>query len=105
MELIIVSKGAMHESLTVFCYYSVVDPNSEIRRRGRGAGAVSKKNFPALRVSVWSKNKGAGAGHRGPSPGSTTAILSALSVKTSVYHKLYLKIQAEFDTCRCLIFH
>ena len=76
---------------------------------GGGGGAVSKKNFPALQVSVWSKNKGAGAGagagHRGPSPGSTTAILSALGVKTSVYHKLYLKIQAEFDTCRCLIFH
>ena len=29
-----------------------------------GGGAVSKKNFSALRVSVWSKNKGK------PSPGS-----------------------------------
>ena len=81
----------------------------QIKRRildfAKVGGLVSKKKFPALRVSVWCKNKGAGAGHRGPSPGSTTAILSALSVKTSVYHKLYLKIQPELDTCRCLIFH
>ena len=101
----------MHESLTVFCYYSVVDADSGIRGRGKGrrgvggGGCSLQKKFPALQVSVWSKNKGAEAGHRGPSPGSTTAILSALSVKTSVYHKLYLKIQPELDTCRCLIFH
>ena len=32
-------------------------PDPEIRRRG--GGAVNKKYFPALRASVWSKNKGA----------------------------------------------
>ena len=36
-----------------------------------GWGAVSKKNFSALRASGWSKNKW-GPGGRGPSPGSAT---------------------------------
>ena len=34
-----------------------------------GGATVSKKNFSALRASVWPKNKG-GAGGPGPSPGS-----------------------------------
>ena len=39
----------------------------------RGGGTSPKKMFPALRVSVWSKNKGGGgAGPPSPSPGSAT---------------------------------
>ena len=39
-------------------------PDPEIRGRGGGGGvdAVSKFFFPALRASVWSKNKGGGGG-------------------------------------------
>ena len=36
-------------------------PDPEIRGRG-GVDAVSKFFFPALRASVWSKNKGRGGG-------------------------------------------
>ena len=45
-------------------------PDPEIRGKGGGGGAVSKKIFSALRASVWSKNKWGGGGGPGPSPGS-----------------------------------
>ena len=67
MEHIIVSRGAMHESLTVFCYYSVVDADSEIRAERKGAaggwgggGAVSKKNFQPFRSQFGLKTRGWG---------------------------------------------
>ena len=41
-------------------------PDPEIR------GAVSKKYISAFRPSVWSKDRGGGAGPHGPSPGSVT---------------------------------
>ena len=58
----------MHESLTVFCYYSVVDADSEIRGRGKGrqgvggggGGAVSKKNFQPFRSQFGLKIRGRG---------------------------------------------
>ena len=37
-------------------------PDPEIRGRGGGVDAVSKFFFPALRASVWSKNKGGRGG-------------------------------------------
>ena len=46
------------------------DLDLEIRGGGGGGGASPKKMFPALRVSVWSKNKGGGP--PSPSPGSAT---------------------------------
>ena len=48
----------------------VQDLDLEIRRGG--GGRLQKKMFSALRVSVWSKNKGGGADPPGPSPGSAT---------------------------------
>ena len=50
------------------------DLDLEIRE---GGGASPKKMFSALRVSVWSKNKG-GAGPPGPSPGSATVPCGSL---------------------------
>ena len=48
-------------------------PDPEIRGRGGGGvDAVSKFFFPALRASVWSKNKG---GRGGGVPGSVTALV------------------------------
>ena len=45
-------------------------PDPEIRGRG-GCGCGLKIFFPALRASVWSKNKGG----RGGVPGSVTALV------------------------------
>ena len=36
--------------------------------------ASEKKNFSALRASIWSKNKGRGSAPPGPSPGSATKL-------------------------------
>ena len=38
----------------MFCFFSVADPDFDMRGEG---GAVSQKNFLAFRASVWSKNK------------------------------------------------
>ena len=50
---------------------TVVDPDLQIRGGGGGGkreGPVSKKTFSALWASVWSKNKGGGAGPHGLLP-------------------------------------
>ena len=53
--------------MAVFTSLAVPYPDLEIKGGGGvGVGAVSQKNFSALRASVWSKNKG------GTSPGSAT---------------------------------
>ena len=57
--------------------FPVADQDLQIRREGEGGhpdpeirvGAVSKKIFLVRRASVWSTNKGRGAG---PFPGSAT---------------------------------
>ena len=49
------------------------DPDLEIGGGGEDGGPVSKRNFLALRASVWSKNKG-GGGHPGHSAGSATGL-------------------------------
>ena len=53
----------------MFCFFSVADPDFEMR--GEGGGAVSQKNFLAFRASVSSKNKGEPV-PPGPSLGSAT---------------------------------
>ena len=50
-------------------------PDPEIRGRGGGVDVVSKFFFPALRASVWSKNKGGRGGGGGGVPGSVTALV------------------------------
>ena len=42
---------------------------------GWGGGGL-KKNFSALRASVFSKNKGRGLGPPGPYPGSATEVIT-----------------------------
>ena len=62
-------------------FVTVPDPDFEIRG-GRSSrpldkgreGLVSQKIFPALRASVWSKNRGGRGGLPGPSPGSATVL-------------------------------
>ena len=55
-------------------------PDPEITGEGR---SLKKKFFPALRTSVWSKNKG-GRALRGPTPGSVTECLwNSIDRKTS----------------------
>ena len=47
--------------MAVFTSLAVPYPDLEIKGGGGvGVGAVSPKNFSALRASVWSKNKGGG---------------------------------------------
>ena len=41
-----------------------------------GGGWGLKKNFSALRASVFSKNKGRGLGPPGPYPGSATEVIT-----------------------------
>ena len=42
-------------------------------------GPGSKKFFWALQASIWSKNKGGGTGHPGPSPGSAPVLCQSHS--------------------------
>ena len=55
----------------------------------KGGGAVSKKMFSALRVSVWSKNKGGVRAPSWPSPGSASADISWLC-SDDLYCSLFL---------------
>ena len=76
-------------------YLSVADPDLQIRggpghpdpEIREGGGTISKKIFPALLASVWSKNKGLG-----PSLGSAAACLHyfpyAVSAKFVCVYKL-----------------
>ena len=59
-------------------YCAVADPDLQIREPwssrpwDKGGGGGLKKNFSALRASVWCKHRGGGAASPGPSPRSAT---------------------------------
>ena len=60
--------------MSLITYTTVADPDLQITGGGgghpdpeiRGAGAVSKNFFSALRASVWPKKRGGGEGGRTP---------------------------------------
>ena len=64
-SLLLVSSGISNGDAAMLLITAVPDPDFDIRGRG---GAVSKKLFSARPPSVWSKNKGGGAGPPGSLP-------------------------------------
>ena len=72
--------GVSTERVPLYVLHSAV-PNPDLEIRGGGGhpdpgisgGAGLQKYVSALRVSVWSKNRG-GLGPPAPSPGSATAL-------------------------------
>ena len=76
------------------------DPDLEIRvgssrtlDKVKEGGGWCPNNFfgGVLRASVWSKNKGGGAGPPGPSPRSATT--DAIHVNTNVFKKVKMRFQ------------
>ena len=72
----------------------MADPDLQISGRGGGhpdpeirggGGGVLKKFFPALRASVWSKNKGEAA-PLGPSLGSATAMPPTGTIRLCLHY-------------------
>ena len=75
---------------TINQYIAVLDPDLEIR--DGGGGESPKKNFSALRASVWSKTKGR-LGPLGPLPWIRHCIVNILYIIImKVFYVVYGKI-------------